>query len=164
MDFQEFASTPDYPSSLITYYLALSGLLLNQQRWGPPAATVTNPPTCMYDMAQELFVAHHIVLEVTALRASLAGGVPGAVTGPVQAKSTGPISVSYDTGASVGEGDTHWNDTIYGIRFRRLSRMFGAGPIQLGIGCGPSGPWFNGVNLNGPAWPGPIWLCAGPVN
>ena len=164
IDFPEFASTVDFPSSILNYYIALSGLLLNKQRFGRPGATVTNPPNNMYDMAQELFVAHHVVLERNAQIAARSGGVPGEARGPVTSKSSGPISISYDAGASVDQNAGHWNDTEYGKRFWSLVQMFGAGPIQVGIGAAWPGPCFNGVPLNGPAWPGPIWLGVGPVN
>jgi hypothetical protein len=164
LDFPEFASTADYPSSGITYYLTLSGLLLNRRRFGQPGTTVTNPPSNMYDMAQELFVAHHVVLEAKAQRAAAAGAVPGEVTGPVASKSTGPISVSYDNGAVVDVNASHWNNTIYGLRFKSLVNMFGAGPVQLGVGGFPCGQVFNGVPLNGPAWPGLWFIGLGSVN
>lgn len=164
VDFPEFRSSADYPSSLISYYLALSGLLLNQRRFGLPGATVTNPPNNMYDMAQELFVAHHVVLEARAQRAALKGAVPGQTTGPVSGKSTGPISISYSPGDSVELDAGHWNDSEYGKRFYRLVRLFGAGGLQLGAGGAYCGPVFNGVPLNGPAWPGPIYLTLGPIN
>lgn len=164
IDFQEFASVANFPSSGISYYLALSGLLLNRRRFGPPAVAVTNPPSCMYDMAQELFVAHHVSLEATAQRAAAKGAVPGIVTGPLSGASTGPISVSYDSGAVVNTDDGHWNATVYGTRFRELVKMFGAGPVQLGVGGAYCGPTFNGVPLNGPAWPGPVFLTCGSVN
>lgn len=164
IDFSEFANTADYPSSGIQYYLTLSGLLLNQRRFGPPSTQVSNPPSCMYDMAQELFVAHHVSIEAVAQRAAASGAVPGKVTGPISGKTTGPISVSYDPGSTVSDGAGHWNTTVYGQRFRRLSDMFGAGPVQLGVGGGYCGPSFNGVPLNGPAWPGPWYMQLGSVN
>lgn len=164
VDLPEFASTPDYPSSLIQYYIALSGLLLNQRRFGRPGTTVTNPPANIYDMAQEMFVAHHVVLEARAQRAALNGAIPGEANGPVNSKSTGPISISYDAGATVDEKAGHWNTTIYGQRFWRFVQMFGAGPVQLGIGGRYCGPVFNGIPLDGPAWPGPIFLNYGAIN
>ena len=164
VDFPEFASTADYPSSGVNYYLVLSGMLLNQRRFGPPGATVTNPPNNMYDMAQELFVAHHVALEARAQRTAAAGGVPGAVTGPIASQSAGPISVSYDNGAVIDANADHWNNTVYGLRFRKLINIFGAGPIQLGIGGFGRGPTFNNTPLNGPAWPGPWFLGLGSVN
>ena len=163
-DFPEFNSTVNYPSSGITFYLTLAGLLINQNRFGPPAATVTNPPTTIYDMAVELFVAHHVVLEARAQRAAAAGATPGEASGPVSGKSTGPISISYDAGAAVDEKAGHWNDTEYGRRFWQLVRMFGAGPVQLGVGGFPRGPVFNGVPLDGPAWPGFIFQGLGSIN
>lgn len=164
VDLPEFASAPDYPSTLINYYIVLGGLLVSQRRFGPPGATVTNPPNNIYDMALEMFVAHNVVLEAKAQRAALAGGIPGDSTGAISGKSTGPISVSYDNSASLDPEAGHWNDTEYGKRFWKLVRMFGAGPVQLGYGGLYCGPTFNNTPLNGPAWPGPIFLPLGPVN
>jgi len=164
LDFPEFSSTADYPPSAVTYYIALSNLLLNQNRFGPPAATVTNPPTCMFDMAQELFVAHHLVLERAAQVAAAGGGLPGEARGAVSSKSTGPISISYDSGASLDPKAGHWNDTEYGKRFWKLVMIFGAGVIQVGVGGGACGPIFNNIPLNGPAYPGPWYLPLGSIN
>lgn len=151
IDYPEFGNQSEYPVPVINYYLALAGILLNQSRWGYPSATATNPPTTLIDMATELFVAHHIAIEYRAQRAAAAGAPPGDATGPVASKSVGPISVSYDTGAVAEPGTGHWALTTYGMRFKSLCDMAGAGPLQLGIGCAP-GPVFN---LYG-AWFGPV--------
>lgn len=163
IDFPEFRSTVTYPSSTVSYYLALAGLLLNKTRWGSPSATAKNPPDNMYDMATELFVAHHIVIEAMNSKATIAGGIPGVVQGPVNSKSVGPVSISYAPGDVVIADAGHWNLTTYGVRFRNLSRMFGAGPIQLGVGPLFCGPFYNNVPLNGPAYPGPM-LGYGSIN
>lgn len=163
LDFPEFQSTADYPSSAVTYYIALGGLLLNQNRFGPPTSAVSNPPSCMFDMALELFVAHHLVLERAAQVAASAGGLPGEARGAVSGKSAGPLSVSYDAGASVDPNAGHWNDTEYGKRFWRMVLMFGAGVVQVGVGCAP-GLTFNNVPLNGPAYCGPWYLIDGSIN
>ena len=150
-DFPEFGNQSQYPVPVIQYYMALASILLNQDRWGAPSVLATSPPTTLIDMAAELFVAHHIVIEYRAQRAAAAGAPPGDATGPVSSKGAGPISVSYDTGAIVEPGMGHWNLTQYGIRFASLCNMAGAGPLQLGIGCFP-GNVFNAST----AWIGPV--------
>lgn len=150
-DFPEFNANPPYTDSLIQYYLVLAGLLLNKNRWGLPSTAANSPPNNMYDMATELFVAHHIAIEAAAQKAAAAGGMPGSPQGPTTSKHVGPISVSYDAGSVLETGAGFWNTTMYGTRFYRLMMMFGAGPVQVNIGRDPT-PW------NGPAWPGPlIW-------
>ena len=164
LDLPEFSSTADYPSSVMAYYIALAGLLLNSGPFGGTSSVVTSPPSCVYDFALEMFVAHHLVLERAAQIAAAGGGNPGEARGAVSSKSTGPISVSYDAGSSLDRLAGHWNDTEYGKRFWKFVRLFGAGPVQVGVGCGPCGPVFNGVPLNGPAYPGPWYLSLGSIN
>jgi Protein of unknown function (DUF4054) len=160
---REFASTVDYPSLILNYYIVLGGLLLNKGRFGPPSTTVSNPPSNIYDFVLELFVAHHVVLERNAQIAALSGGVPGEARGAVAGKSTGPISVNYAAGDSLDKDAGHWNDTEYGKRFWRFVLMYGAGAVQIGIGGWCGAPVFNGIPLNGPAWPGPL-LGWGAIN
>ncbi len=148
IDFPEFRSIPDYPTSVINYYLTLAGFLLNAQRFGGTVPSVSNPPSCMYDMAMELFVAHHVAIEKQAMNAAAGGGVPGVTTGPITAKGVGPVSVSYASGDVIDATAGFWNQTMYGLRFWRLIMMFGAGPIQVGVGATP---WYS-VG----AWPGPL--------
>jgi len=138
-----------FPDSGIAYWLQIAGLLLNQQRYGLPAAAVTPPtarnPNTMNDIATELFIAHNLALEARARQEAANGGVPGAMTGPVTAKAVDKVSVSYDTGAGIEHEAGHWNLTIYGVRFIELAKLFGMGPITV-AGCG--GPL-------GSAWGGP---------
>lgn len=158
-DFTEFASASSYPTSAINYYLALAGLLLNQNRWGVPAPTATSPPTALIDFATELFVAHHIVLEYQAQLAARNGAPPGtAAGGPVSGKSVGPISVNYDTGSATYENAGFYNLTFYGTRFWNLVEMAGAGPVQFGVNPYGGGP-FNGATawLGPPVWPTFFW-------
>jgi hypothetical protein len=150
IDFPEFASDTAYPPSVINYYLALAGFMLNKNRFGQPGPAPANPPTTIYDMVTELFVAHHVAIEKQAMNAAAGGGVPGVTTGPVASKSVGPVSVSYDSGAVISTDAGFWNQTMYGLRMWKFIQLYGAGPIQIGIGYAPYGA--------GSAWPGPlIW-------
>ncbi len=145
-----------YPEPVVAYYIALGVMMLNTCRWGVGATTASSPPTTIYDMGLELWAAHHLVLERRALDAAAkANGVPGQVTGPVSSKSVGPATVSYDTGAVVAEGAGFWNLTVYGLRFIRISRMRGTGPVQVNIGAAPVGTFPSGEAWAGPPpWPG----------
>jgi hypothetical protein len=150
-DFPEFGSVPAYPNAVISYYIALAGLMLSPTRFGGPgSATASSPPTTIYDFATELFVAHHVAIEKQAMNASAGGGVPGITTGPVTSKGVGPVSVSYASGDVISKDAGFWNQTMYGLRFWKMIQIFGAGPIQIGIGCSPYGVGF------GAAWPGPL--------
>lgn len=109
-----------YPDPAVNYYLVIAGKLLNERRW-----------LDMIDVATELFVAHHLVLERQAQKAAATGAVPGQNSGALASKAVGPVNASYDTNAGIEEGAGHWNLTTYGTRFMNLVRMFGAGPIQV---------------------------------
>ena len=99
------------------------------------------------DVAAELFAAHNLTLEVRAQAESKNGGIPGQQVGPVNSKSVDKVSIGYDTGSGIEADAGHWNLSIYGTRFIRLAKMFGAGPIQIGIGVTPTG---TGLGWSGP--------------
>lgn len=141
-DFPEFMASglgsenpqPSFPVSSFNFNLNLAKLLIDPSN---RAASLANPLT-------ELFLAHHLVLEMLSSRDMNANGVPGIAKGPIAGKSAGDVSVAYVPGATLELDAGHWNYTNYGQRFIRLARMVGAGPIQLG-GCGGDPG----------AWPGP---------
>lgn len=125
----------------ITFWLNVADKMLSQDRWGS-----------MRDLAQEMFAAHNVILEVLAQRDMDVGGVPGVATGMVAGKSSGDVQIAYNNAAVLEIGAGHWNYTIYGMRLYRMMMMFGAGPIQLGAGggCSPligawQGPWVYNV-------------------
>lgn len=136
-DYPEFVSTTQYPNSSANYWLTVAYQMLNTSRWGK-----------QLDLAAELFVAHNLVLEARALASAQSGGLPGEQVGPVNSKSVDKVSMGYDTGVGTQTDAGHWNMTIYGTRLIRLIRMFGAGPLQIGIGYAPVG--------SGSAWAGPF--------
>lgn len=136
-NYREFSKASIYADEDVAYYLALAGLMLNADRWGP-----------MIDIGTELFVAHHLSLETMARAEAKRGLPPGAARGALSGSSVDKVSYSYDT-TSVSEADAgHWNLTIYGKRYWRLVQMHGAGPVQVGIGYDPTG-------ASAGAWPGP---------
>lgn len=228
-DYPVFQETEQYPDSLINYWLQVSSLLLNQDRFGQPApwtaqsvalnfggtgyaindtlqlaggtwttspivltvsavgvggvitaVSVTNPgaytifptnpvsqlstsgsgtgatfnlkftsaPYTEYDFATELFVAHNVVLDRKAQISAANGSLPGEMTGPVNSKSVGGISISYDVALAAFQGMGDWNLTIYGVRFARMVKLFGMGPLTI-VGS-PVPGW-----LQGPGWQGP---------
>ncbi len=166
-DFPEFGNQSQYPPAVISYYLALANILLNATFWGgpspnaPPQGTPVSPPQAMIDFAAELFVAHNLVLEYAAQKAAAIGGLPGTQTGAIASKGVGPISVSYDNGATEFEAGNaaDYNLTVYGKRLWRMIQMAGAGPLQLGLGVSP--PWSGFVPgtpwWGPPTWPGWYW-------
>lgn len=105
---------------VVQFHIDLAVSLLNAERWGTSL-----------DYATGLFVAHHLALADRDNRTSMAGGIPGSVTGPQTSRSVDKVSVSNDTKAVTFEDAGFWNLTTYGVRLWQLSQMFGAGGIQL---------------------------------
>lgn len=119
-DFPEFADTTRYPDSLVTLWLTVGSSLVNADRWGE----LTN-------IGIELVTAHHLVLAARDQQAAAGSGVPGQASGPQSSKSIDKVSVSYDTGAASIADAGFWNMSTYGQRFLGLSRLMGAGGMQL---------------------------------
>jgi hypothetical protein len=135
--YPEFVCPDTYPVSQVQFWLDTAYSLLNVQRWGR-----------QLDMAAELYCAHNLALEARAQASAANGGIPGEAVGILNSKSVDKVSAGYDTGSSTETGAGHWNLTIYGTRLYRFMKMFGSGPIQIGIGQAPPG--------SGLAWPGPL--------
>lgn len=142
-DLPEFSNTNDYPDGSLTYWLNVANMMLNADRWGDTL-----------NLGLEQFMAHHIVMEKLALDTAAVGGYPGLNKGVVSGESPGGASLSYDTNSVIEPDAGHWNYTIYGTRFIRLTRMFGAGPIQIGAGmdggCEGNLPWWGPISGQGP--------------
>jgi Protein of unknown function (DUF4054) len=121
IDFPEFANTTTYPDALLTTWITVAiAQLQNAARWGTLLIT-----------GIELCAAHWIVV---GQRDIAVNAVPGAVVGLQTSKGTADLSVSYDYSRTTIETAGFWNLSTYGQRFYMLSRMMGAGGIQLG-GC-----------------------------
>lgn len=135
--------------------------------WGAGSIVPSSPPTTLVDFATEQWVAHQLVLEKQAVDAARAGGDPGTKVGIISNKSVNGVSIGFDVGAITGgkmqENAGYYNQTIYGIRFYRLMKLRGAGPIQIGIGRAPPFLFFNSWGLLGSsnAWGGP-WSGVAP--
>ena len=128
--FSEFEDPSVYGDSDIEFWLQYGLLLLNPVRWGN-----------VLDLGIQLFIAHNLVLEQQAKTTSKRGAVPGLNSGVIASKSVDKVSISYDTNSAMEKDAGQWNLTIYGSRYFKLMRMFGAGPIQVGIGFGGATAW-----------------------
>lgn len=150
-DLPEFTDTTKYPDSMINYWIAIAVMMLPTQTWGLGNPTAVSPPVTIYDFGCEQFVAHNLVLEAQAVAASQNGGVPGqGGNGIVSSESVGSVSRSYDAQAGLNLDGADWNLTLYGVRFLRIARMRGKGPVQIGP---PQGLAGYGVSVGG--WFGP---------
>ncbi|WP_429498951.1 DUF4054 domain-containing protein [Robbsia andropogonis] len=118
--FPEFSDTSLYPDAWISPWLTVAVMLVNADRFGE-----------LTDYAVALVAAHHLVIASKDAKAAMAGGVPGAITGPTASKSVDKVSVSYDTSAVKLEDAGFWGMSSYGLRFFTLCNMFGAGGFQL---------------------------------
>jgi hypothetical protein len=111
-NFPEFVDVTKYPDSMITFWSGIAEAQIVSDRWGD-----------IISQAIELHTAHHVYLAYDGKR--------GKQTAIQSAKSVGNVSVSHDTTSSIELNAGHWNLTNYGKMFVRLSRMYGAGCIQL---------------------------------
>lgn len=134
INFSEFCDNVIYRDSDIQFWMDYAALLLNANRW-----------KSLLDLGTQLFVAHNLVLEQQAKAASANGGSPGVSTGIISAKSVDKVSISYDTNSAQEKDAGQWNLTTYGTRYYRMMRMFGAGPLQVGIGSSPVQSAWPGV-------------------
>jgi hypothetical protein len=118
--FPEFADIAKYPDAMISFWASLAEAQVNPKRWKNQTLT-----------GIQLYVAHEITVASQNLRAGSIGGTPGASAGPVNSKTVGSVTASYDT-AQIAERDGgYWNLTNYGRQFLRLARIFGSGAVQL---------------------------------
>jgi len=139
--FPAFADPALYPNPELEFWIGLAYKLMDPFRWGDIIA-----------YGAQLFVAHNLALSFNDLGGQ--GQAPGAVTGAVTSASVDKVSYSRDPGSAMDPQNGHWNLTTFGLRYIRLVRMIGAGPVQIGAPFGPAYPG-EGQNGNG-AWPGVI--------
>lgn len=140
--FPEFTDPMCYPDGQITFWAGLGEKLHNQCRWGN-----------LLDYGIQLFIAHNLAMDFNNKKASKLKQAPGQITGAVTSGSVDKVSYSRDVSSVMNDGAGHWNLTTYGLRWRQLSQMVGAGPVQL-----PMGEPSNSTGSI--AWPGvipPIW-------
>ena len=135
--FPEFKDPTLYPDTEIQFWLDLSPNLLNANRWG-----------ALFNFGVQLFTAHNLSLQYSAVKAGQLGAQPGVVNGPQTAGSVDKVSYSRNPGLVMDPKNGHWNLTTYGLRYLALVNMIGAGPVQVGA-CGAG----SGVL----GWPGVIY-------
>lgn len=134
--FPPFASDTTYTDPSVQFWLDLSAKLLDAERWGD-----------LYDYGQQLFIAHNLTLEFSSNANASAGQRPGQVEGAVTSASVDKVSYGRDAASIMLPDAGHWNLSTYGIRYKQLVRMVGAGPIQVGAD--------TPVSVSA-AWPGPM--------
>lgn len=121
--FTAFSSQTDYPDPDVNYYIGLAGKLLDAGRWGN-----------LLDDGVMLFAAHNLSIEMMAKLEAENGNQPGMARGMLSGGGADKANFTYDTGSIARVGDGHWNLTTYGLRYKDLVRMVGAGPVQVGTG------------------------------
>jgi hypothetical protein len=137
--FPEFTSIQTYPAQEVQFWVDLAAKLHNAARWGDTL-----------DFGVQLFVAHNLSLQFNANAAAKTGGNPGAVIGTVTSGSVDKVSYSRDASTAMDPKNGHWNLSSYGLRWIRLSRMMGAGPVYVGA------PSVDEQSQQ--AWPGPYTI------
>lgn len=137
--FPVFTSTTTYPDPEIQFWIDLAIKLHSAERWGD-----------LLDYGISLFVAHNLSLEFSSNAAAAAGQAPGQVVGALSSASVDKVSYSRDASSAMDPKNGHWNLTTYGLRWVRLVRMVGAGPVQIGVPTAAEGQLSNGY------WPGVI--------
>jgi hypothetical protein len=138
--FPAFASTTLYTDPAIQFWIDIGTKLQNPGRWGD-----------LFDYGIQLFVAHNLVVDYQSNKAGALGQKPGQIEGAVTSGSVDKVSYSRDTQSAMEPDAGHWNLSTYGLRYIRLLRMCGAGPLQVGVPLGG-----DASNYYPGAWPGPI--------
>lgn len=140
--FSEFASSTTYPTPEVDFWLGLALKMMNADRWGD-----------LLDYGQQLFVAHNLAIQFNAKANVDVGQAPGQVIGAITNASVDKVSYTRDASSIMLPDAGHWNLTTYGIRYKQLVRMIGAGPLQIGVPS-PTDPNVGSVA----GWPGPsLW-------
>ena len=140
VDIPAFADATTFPQPMLQYWLTNAYALLSAQRWGS-----------LLDLGAEMFAAHECLLEARIMAEMANGEIAGTTTGAISSKSVDKVSVAFDTSNSTEKGAGYYNTTVYGMRFWKLMRRVGAGPIHLG-GSGFENPLNSAF-----AWPGPFY-------
>lgn len=118
--FTEFQDASRFPDTQLTFFGTIATAQIDDSRWDTMAIN-----------GVMLYVAHEITLWDRDKRAADAGGTPGQSSGPINSKTVGSVTASYDTQQAAEKDAGWWNLTTYGKQFIRLARLFGAGCVQL---------------------------------
>lgn len=116
----EFSDAASYTDDQISTWISIAANFVSETRWGS-----------VYNLGISLVAAHNLVLSKRELDAAALGGTPGEVTGPVVSQAVDKVSVSYSTSDAVNKDAGSWNLTTYGVRYRSLCRVFGAGGLVV---------------------------------
>lgn len=135
-DFPAFVSTTDYPDVMITFWITLATKLHDAERYGD-----------VLDQAIELYVAHQLALERQSMMGTAQGQAPGQIVGTLTSASVDKVSYSREASSALDPSQGHWNLSTYGLRWKQLQHLFGAGPVQIGT-PNPDDAGYS-------AWPGP---------
>lgn len=138
--FPVFADATVYPTPTIDFWLGLAYQLLDPGRWGT-----------LIDYGAQLFAAHNLAIDYASTNGGQ-GSAPGQITGPITSASVDKVSYSRDSSSAMDPKNGHWNLTTYGLRYIRLVKMMGAGPVQVGAPFGPASAGFGPESSGG--WPG----------
>lgn len=137
--FPAFADPAKYTEPEVTFWLGFAALRHNPDRWGD-----------LLDLGVQLFVAHNLALEYNARLSQKAGQGAGAVVGALTSVTADKVSWTRDSAPATNPSDGHWNLTSYGMRWKEMVRLVGAGGLQIGV---PSPEEERGAYG---AWPGPF--------
>ena len=118
--FPEFGNPQIYPQPTISFWITIAYRQLNAKRFKDSL-----------DLAAMLFVAHNMALSAQEQGAANSGAPVGTASGPISAKGVGPVSASFDTGATSIDGAGAWNYTKYGQRLYMMMKAFAAGPSYV---------------------------------
>lgn len=130
-----FADQAKYPDPVVQFWLDLAYKRHNADRWGD-----------LLDAGIQLYVAHELALDQAS--GGTAAAVPGQVTGNITSRSVGGVSYTRDISSATEPDGGYMNLTTFGLRWRNLVKMVGAGPLQVGT-PGPEDLRYS------QAWAGP---------
>lgn len=140
--FPAFMDPGCYPEHSIEFWAGFGEKMMNKCRWG----NLLPEGLCLY-------VAHQLTIEFNSTRAARKGQAPGQISGAVTSASVDKVSYSRDASSAMEPNAGHWNLSTYGLRYRQIMLMVGAGAVHLPeAGTGP---------VMGGAWPGVIYPMQG---
>lgn len=121
--FPEFSAVPE---ATVNYWITQAYNQLNATLLGT-----------QIDYAAALYTAHNLVPAKKALDALKTGAAIGDAISPVQTKTVGGVTVTFDTASAAIEGAGQWNSTRYGQLLYPLIRGASLGGIY-------TKPWRSG--------------------
>lgn len=136
--FPAFLDPGIYPNHEVEYWLGLAAKLHNADRWGE-----------LLDDGVYLWTAHNLSLEASSKQDVDGGQIPGQIKGAITSASVDKVSYSRDGSSASDPTAGHWNLSTYGLRWVRLARLVGMGPVQIGAST-------EDGNFSALAWPGVV--------